>query len=563
VTSRGRRPRASLVVLVPLGLYLLALVIRLLAAAQIPFPTVEPSAYYVNVAQNLLAGDGLVSDGVWSYATPPMVVPKPAFDLWLPMGSLVPALAMMVLGSTFWAAQVGGALLGALVAPLAWAVGREAARTQRLDARRGGAVAIASGLLAAALGPLVLGSVVPDSYTPFVVFVLIGALLVPRVLSVRDGQVLVPAGRPSVVAGVALGATMGLAYLARQEVIWLGLTVLMMLVWVSRSRPAGRRIRDGLVRVWPVLVGGLVVVVPWLVRNTLEFGSPFAGQAIENMFFVHNEDVFAFAERPDATRYLDQGLLTVLMNPVIAAWDSFVNVIALPAFPVGLAGLVALVGMRHSPALRRPTALLALLIMGGLTFISTMLLFPVATLWGTFMHASGPLLVALIVVAALGGDALLARISALRHWEKPNVILAPIALIAVAGVLAFFQLSVVSDQSRDKEARYAAIARSVEDVATRDGLRVPATIITDHPMWLAEALERHAVALPDEDLAALAELGRTFDTGWVLVIDERGRYPEVLSSADGRACLAGDPIELPAAAGPAWLFRLGDQCAKR
>ena len=62
-----------------------------------------------------------------------------------------------------------------------------------------------------------------------------------------------------------------------------------------------------------------------------------------------------------------------------------------------LAGLVTLPWLRRSPALLRPTALVVLLVSGLLTFLATALLFPVATLWGTFLHASGPLLVGLIV----------------------------------------------------------------------------------------------------------------------------------------------------------------------
>jgi hypothetical protein len=115
--------------LIPVGLYLLALVIRIAAAEQIPFPTTEPSAYYVDVARSLVSGEGLVSHGVWSFATPPLVVPKPAFELWLPMSSFVSAVPMAILGSGYGAAQLGGALLGALVAPLAWAVGSEASRS--------------------------------------------------------------------------------------------------------------------------------------------------------------------------------------------------------------------------------------------------------------------------------------------------------------------------------------------------------------------------------------------------------------------------------------------------
>jgi hypothetical protein len=546
-------------VVIPVGLYLLALVIRLLVAGELPFPTTEPSAYYVDVAQNLVAGEGLVSHGVWSYATPPLEVPKPAFELWLPMSSFVSATAMSVLGSSFWAAQVGSAVLGALVAPLAWGLAREAGRAQSLDARRGGAVAIASGLLAAVLSPLVLASVVPDSFVPFTVFLLIGALLIPRVLGVRDSHVLSDR-RPSILAGLGLGIALGLTYLSRQEVIWLGLTVLLMLGWVSRSRPVGTRLRDVAGRLWPVVAGGLIVVVPWLVRNYADLGSPFPGQAVENLFLVQNEDIFAFSERPGAGTYLDQGLATILWNPIAAAWDSLVNVIVLPAFPIGLAGLIALVGMRHSPALRSPTALVAVLISAALTFASTMLLFPVATLWGTFMHASGPLLVALIVLAALGGDALLARISALRGWEKPNVILAPIALLAVAGVLAFFQIRVFSDQSHETEDRYAALGTALSAVSTQVGGEVPATLITDHPMWLADALDGTAVALPDEEPASIIALSRLFDAPWVVVVGERGRYPGALLDPGARACLTADPVALTDEPEPAWLFQLDQEC---
>jgi hypothetical protein len=122
----------------------LALAIRLVAASQIPMPSTEPSAYYADVAGSLVSGEGLVSHAVWSYASGPLIARKPAFELWLPMSSLVSALSMTVPGSTWWAAQVGSALLGALVALLTWAVARGAARGAGLDARRTRAVAIAS-----------------------------------------------------------------------------------------------------------------------------------------------------------------------------------------------------------------------------------------------------------------------------------------------------------------------------------------------------------------------------------------------------------------------------------
>lgn len=544
--------------LIPLGLYLLALILRLLVANEIPFPTTEPSAYYVGVAQNLVNGQGLVSDAVWSYSTPPLGVPKPAFELWLPMSTFISAAAMAVLDDSFWAAQVGGALVGALVAPLAWAIGREAANAQGLDSRHGRAVALTSGLLAAVLSPLVLGSVVPDSYAPFTVFVLLAALFVPRVIGARDGHDdVLP---PSIFAGLALGAFMGLAYLSRQEVVWLGLSVLLMQGMVLSWRPTGARLRESARRLWPVFAGGLLVVVPWLRRNWSDLGTPLPGQAVENMFLVDNEDIFAFGDRPNAATYLAQGAAEVVRNPLEAAYDGLLNVLVLPAFPIGLVGLLTLIIMWRAPFLRRPTALMAVLLSGLFILVSTVLLFPVATLWGTFMHSSGPLIVGLGVVAAVGGDALLARVSTVREWQRSNVIIAPIALVSTAALMTGFQVLIVSAQAEDKQSRIESVAASLADAAVVNGRARPETIITDHPMWLAGATGGYAIALPAEDIESVQELAAAFGTPWVVVLDERGPYPGALLNEDARTCLAAEPTRLDSPDSEAWLFELADTC---
>jgi hypothetical protein len=237
-----------------------------------------------------------------------------------------------------------------------------------------------------------------------------------------------------------------------------------------------------------------------------------------------------------------------------------VDVLLLAAFPVGAAGLVSLVGLRRTPAPREPS-LGTLLAAGGLTFLMTALLFPVATRWGTFLHASGPLLVGLLVMAVLGADAFLARISRVRRWKQTNVVLGPTALIAVAVLLGVLQLGLLSGQGRDRQQRVESIASSVRAVANELGVELPTAIITDHPMWLADALDRDALALPDEGVASVLELSRRFAAPWVVVIDERGRYPAALLDESARRCLVEDPRELPAPGGNAWLFRLVDDCA--
>jgi len=207
-----------------------------------------------------------------------------------------------------------------------------------------------------------------------------------------------------------------------------------------------------------------------------------------------------------------------------------------------------------------PTALLALLVSGGLTFLGTALLFPVATRWGTFLHASGPLLAGLIVAAALGADALVARLSELRHWPRPNIIIGPIALVAVSALMGYLQLSLLADQASRQGARMEAVAAGLSSIAEATGEEVPTTLISDHPMWLAAALDRRAVALPDEELSSLMLLSEAFQAPWLVLVDERGRYPGALLDGTADGCLAGPPVRIAAKDSPAWLFRLAERC---
>ena len=97
------------------GLFLVALIVRAAFAAPIVFPKPEDTAYYFGVARNLLEGRGLVSDALWSYATPPLVFPRPAFEVWLPLPAFLAAVPMALLGHSFAAAQVSSVLVGAVV----------------------------------------------------------------------------------------------------------------------------------------------------------------------------------------------------------------------------------------------------------------------------------------------------------------------------------------------------------------------------------------------------------------------------------------------------------------
>ena len=120
------------------AVFAIALVVRAVAAAAISFPVPENTAYYAGVARNLVEGRGLISDSLWSYGTQPLAVPRAAFEVWMPLPSLLAAIPMAIAGAANWfrAAQVTSVLVSSAVAVLAWRLGADVAAESGLPVGR-------------------------------------------------------------------------------------------------------------------------------------------------------------------------------------------------------------------------------------------------------------------------------------------------------------------------------------------------------------------------------------------------------------------------------------------
>ena len=86
-------------------------------------------------------------------------------------------------------------------------------------------------------------------------------------------------------------------------------------------------------------------------------------------------------------------------------------------------------------------------------------------------------------------------------------------------------------------------------------------IVSDHPVWLSDALGVPALALPDESAGSVDDLVSRFGAKLVIVLDERGRYPDALFTANGRPCSFGTPIPVGPSNQPAYVVGVGTRCA--
>jgi hypothetical protein len=519
------------------AIFAFAAVVRGVAASFVPFPVPEDTAYYWGVARNLLEGRGLVSDALWSYSLPPLVLPRPAFEIWMPLPTLLVLPAMAALGTGFGSAQVASVAVSSLIPVLAWRLAADLAIERELPRTRARALAIGSGVVASVYGSLVLFGTLPDSTAPFTVAVLAACLLMERVAR-RPGAVHALDGRL-----VAIGVALGVAALARNEAIWYAAAWVVVAWGVARGVGGASRLGALLRLVGTPAVVAIAVFAPWAARQWAVFGSPLPGQAVTNAFSRTTLDVFAWQDPPSFATWLAQGPAKLVMDRLEALRHNLVTVLLVPAIPVGPVGLVGL------PWIVRSSVLRPLLVGGTLTFLATTLLFPVATTWGTFLHAAGPIHVLLVLSATAGLDALVARIGRARGWRPSSAVIAPVFLVGIAVPFLAITVAGIGAVARGTEARYAGLATRLE--AAGIPLADAGPVITDHPIWIAEAARVPALALPDESPASVLDLARTFGAT-LLVVDAEtahGGWPAVLGTDDPAArCFVPVPeVSAPAA----------------
>ncbi len=528
--------------LTALGIFVIALVVRAIAATSVPFPRPEDTAYYVGVARNLVEGRGLVSDALWSYATPPLVFPRPAFEVWLPLPSLLFAIPLALSGATapipleaaMRAAQWVSVPLGGLLSVLAWRLAADVARERGLGLGRARTLAIGTGLTTAVYLPLVLHAVQPDSTLLFGVLALAACLLMARVL--RDPR----GARLTDPRLVTIGLLLGAAALTRNEAAWLALAWAWLAVRQSGLPLPGRARLVGV-----VAAAALVVFTPWAIRGWLVFGSPLPGQTVSNALSVTGFDIFAWNDPPTLARYLAVGPARLLEMRVEGVGHNVFNVLLLLGLPISALGLLALPWQARDRALR-PVVMLA----AG-TFLVTSLLFPVATTWGTFLHAAAPVHV-LLVISALGVlDAGLARLGSRLGWTRPVAWLG--AVLAVGGSLLFAValLPATGRASLATQRTYEVLARQMAEAgAPLDGSH---PVIHDFPIWLAEAGRIPTLALPQESPSDVLDLAQDprFNARWLIVAKgDDGDWPHILAEPGDPAAACFGELRLPVPADP-------------
>lgn len=521
----------------PLLLYVLALVVRGLLIVQFPDPAYPDSAYYVDAARQIHAGNGFNVDFIWIFAEvggsipANPVLPVPSFGHWMPLASLVQVPFLFVFGDVAWASDLPFALLGALAAPMTWAIARE------VGARP--LVAIGAGVLTA-LPLLSLPFMAqPDNFSLYQPLVLGALWMAARAL------------RGSPRAFVLAGLLAGVSTLARTDGLLVLATLGFVFLW-DRTRERRARPLDAggaliaapppkpVIPIWAALAAlGLFVLVmaPWWARQLLEFGTLSPSTASGKVLFIRDIGEWnSIATPATLDRLLGMGIAPLLMTRI----GGFVAAVTI--FSVLVGGLILVPPLAVGGwARRRSPDFLPFFAFAAILFLFSGLVSAVHVPGGTFIHSAVALAPQSYILAlegiGVGVTWIALRRPAWRAFVATRVFTT--AAIALSVVIAWLGVQSVHGTWTARRDRAATIADAFESA------RVP---LTDRVMSIDAAGMRYAtgrggVVLVNDPLATILEVGFAYDIRW-LVLDRSEGVTSVspILDKDERPAWIGPPI---------------------
>jgi hypothetical protein len=522
-----------------------ALGVRWLTVRAVVFPPLDDPAFYLTTAENLVSGRILEVDALWSYQVPFSSVTHPSHEHWMPLstGLIAGVLALLralpsvpeALASTLRAGQVPGLILGALLVPLTYIFGRRTLPGAHASARsltKGNRwVALGAALLVAANATLSYQSASADSSAPYALFAA-WALAVAVRKPGDEGSYF------------GTGLLLGLCYLARADGLLLVVAIPLAwwllpiparplvdlpdkpaarLAWEHWPREAGseeewrQALGPSLMNVLDLIVGFALLVGPWLMRNYLAFGTPLPTSVLSQAWLTDYVDTFNFQNLPTWETLLAQGWPAILAQRGQALLHNG-SVFLKGTFPWGLLALPGFWLLRREWPYSPP------MVYGLLLFFVTAILFPVASVSGTFYHSLGAIVPFLALAAVYAAQRGIERLSTNPKLVEITFGAVTAALVVLAGWQVAVALPATKERHQAEKEQFEAAAAWLAQHASAGDV-----VMTPQPYTLNYASGHPCIVLPGNEAPEVVwEAAQQYGARFLIITQSFGQYPEIL-----------------------------------
>ncbi len=463
-----------------------ALLVGGLVAAGIPGPTYTDAYYYFNAGKRLASGQGLTDPYIaLTYLNAPETLPAPSHTYWMPLASLLVALA----GGSFRLAQAFFVLMWAALALVAFRLGAALGGTARH--------AWGAGLLTVFCGFYAPYLAIPETFTPFG---LAGALSLGLMgLGRQRWQ-----GRIFALAG----ALAGIAHLTRADGLLLVMVLLIVALWPSGSAAAmslPRRMRAILAG----LAGYGLVMLPWFLRNWQIIGSPLPLGGTATIWLRGYNELVSYPPSMSFASFLAWGAENILRS----RWEAFTNNLGTFVAVEGLVVLAPLIVLALVRRWRDPR-LLPVWVYAVLLHLVMTLAFAYPGYRGGLFHSATALIPWWMALGLLGLDDAVAWVAHRRRTWRPAQAR---QVFTIAALIAAIALTIVAVAGRwGKEADNAGLFAAVKAV-----LPPGAVVMCNDPAELYYHTGLMGIVVPDAGPEAVRELAARYSVTHLLLDENR------------------------------------------
>ncbi len=482
-----------------LSLFLIGIVIVLIASSFLPVPGYMDAEYYYANGTQLAAGRGFSEPFLWNYLDDPPGIPHPANTYWMPLASIISAAGSFITGKiNFTSARIFFILIAGMVPPLTAFISWRFSR-QRVIAWLAGGLAIFSGFYAIYMG-------ISDT---FAVYMLLGTVF----LVVGSGSI-----KPVPLKFACLGLMAGLMHLARADgLLWLAGGAVLAVLEAYRNQNWRRKAREILLSGVGLLVGYLLVMLPWYIRNVSLYGGLFSPAGGRVLWLTNYDQMFIFpASQLNFQNWLADGLGSILLARGEALSLNLQTTLAVQA-QIFLLPLLILGAWR----LRKNGFVRLALAMWCVTFLVMTVVFPLAGGRGGFFHSGAAFQPVFWALSAEGFIGLIELGVRKRHWKPERATKGfgiMLVLVSVLFTMALFLPQVIPDGSGTSAwSKSNATYQTVEQYLEGTGVPQKTAVAVNNPPGYYTATGRPAIVIPDGDLETLLDAAEKYGASYLIL----------------------------------------------
>jgi len=512
--------------LILLLLWVLGLAIVLVVAVFQDSPGYMDADYYYSGGMQLASGQGFSENILWNYLDDPEGLPHPSHGYWMPLVSILAAAGMALLGRVdFSSGRFFFILIAAFIPPLT------AELAWRLHRRKD--LALISGGLA----------LFPAFYLPYLpttdvfgCFMILGGSFFLLLTTGENSKHKSPPDRYSY--PLLLGLLAGVMHLGRAEgLLWLFLG-LAGTVRIALDEQQPHSWRKALLAGLACLVGYLLVMGPWYIRNMAVFGAPLSPGGDRALWIREYDELFIFpADQLTFQRWLQSGLGSILNARLWSAGQNLQSALAVQG-SIFLAPLIGLGLWR----LRKLVSIRIAVSGWLLTFLAMTLAFPYQGARGGFFHSGAAFQPVFWAVAPLGLESLIEWGARKRNWQARQALgVFGVGLVGLALLLTtlasrerLFSAEAGGSSWNAHNERYVHLEQYL---LKRDTPLEEVVMVNNSPGYFA-ASGRPSISIPYSDLQEVCSAADRYQARFLLLeIDQIPAEAELFDHPKDKLCL--------------------------